>query len=147
MIKFGYPTVILIFCLLTGCAMISTFDQTAYEHAVIAKVDTLALINKSSGNYSDNVAEIAKLNLELQKAYEYDKGRALNTKTTGNWELLLVEDPAKPDSGIFPKFLDRWKKKGSLRTGAVAADAKNVSDAFDQIIKLESGKSHSTPTN
>jgi hypothetical protein len=147
MIKFPHLSVTLIFCLLTSCALIAPFDQPAYEHAVNAKVDTLALVNKATGNYSDNVAEIAKVNLELQKAYEYDKGRALNTKTTEMWELLLVENPAKPDFGIFPHFLERWKKKGSLRMGAIADVSKNASDAFDEIIQLESGKSHATQTN
>src|SRR5436309_4014403 len=67
--------------LLFACSTIATFDEVAYEHAVNAKVDTLALVGKATEPYADNIKGIEALNLELKKGYEYDKGRPLNQKT------------------------------------------------------------------
>jgi len=129
--------------LAAGCSTIATYDQAAYEHATSVKVDTLVLIGKATGNYSDNSAEIGKVKLALQKAYEYDKGRPLNDYTRKQWEVLLVEKKDDPKSGILPRFVDRWQKKGSLKQAAVDDEKQNVSDAFDIIIQSESGKTHS----
>jgi hypothetical protein len=130
------------FFLLTACSTVATYDQAAYEHATSVKVDTLALVGKATGNYADNSAEISKVKLALQKAYEYDKGRPLNDYTRKQWELLLVEKQNDPKSGILPRFFNRWQKKGSLKQAAVDDEKQNVSDAFDIIIQSESGKTH-----
>jgi hypothetical protein len=56
---FGVPVFVLVVAFATGCSTISTYDQAAYEYATSAKVDTLALMDKATGSYSDH-----------QKAYE-----------------------------------------------------------------------------
>lgn len=137
-----YAIALWCFFLATACSTVATYDQAAYEHATSVKVDTLALIGKATGSYSDNSAEIAKVKLALQKAYEYDKGRPLNDYTRKQWELLLVEKQDDPKSGILPRFFNRWQKKGSLKQAAVDDEKQNVSDAFDIIIQSESGKTH-----
>ncbi|HEY1770894.1 MAG TPA: hypothetical protein VGG02_11645 [Chthoniobacterales bacterium] len=129
-----------------GCATVAPYDQAAYEHATNVKVDTLALVSKATGNYGDNLSEIKNVNLALQKAYEYDKDRSLNTSTRKEWEDLLVEKNDDPKSGIIPRFLERWQRKGSLKPHAVADDRQNISDAFDMIIQSENGKNRSSQT-
>jgi hypothetical protein len=125
---------------LCACSTIATYDQVAYEHAVNAKVDTLALVGKATEPYANNVKSIEAVNLELNKAYEYDKGRPLNQKTLQLWEQLLVEKADDPDSGIYPRFLHIWQRQGTISLAAVTGKQQRIALAFDQIIGLESGK-------
>jgi len=121
--------------LLFACSTIATYDQVAYEHATNAKVDTLALMDKATGDYSVHEKEVAAITLVLEKAYEYDKGRPLNEITVKQWELLL-----SPDHDLVGGFLRDWKHKSSLRSVFIAEKKQQVGKAFDQIIQLESGK-------
>jgi len=120
--------------LVTACSTISTYDQVAYEHATNAKVDTLALMSKATESYSDHTKDIAALNLELDKACEYDKGRPLNHYTIESWNTL--RDP----NGIFSRFLTSWEKSGTLSSVFIADKKAHVAREFDDIIGLESGK-------
>ena len=63
--------------LLAGCSTIATYDQVAYEKATDAKAEALALMDKATGSYSAHQQEIEAVSLTLNKAYEYDRGRAL----------------------------------------------------------------------
>jgi outer membrane murein-binding lipoprotein Lpp len=119
----------------SGCSLIAHYDQVAYEHATSAKVDTLALMDKATGSYDDHQKEVEALVLELSKAYEYDRGRALNKLTVAQWDILR-----DPNRNLVGGFLKLWKAKGSLSATFIAEKKQQVSDAFDQIIALESGK-------
>jgi hypothetical protein len=72
---------------------------------------------------------------ELEKAYEYDRGRPLNRITVTQWEILLSSD-----RNLVGGFLKMWKNKGSLGATFVAEKKTQIAEAFDQIIGLESGK-------
>ena len=74
--------------LLAACSLIAPYDQVSYEHATSTKVDTLALMDKATGSYDEHQKEIEALVIELNKAYEYDRGRSLNKFTVAQWELL-----------------------------------------------------------
>lgn len=126
--------------LLTACSTISSFDQAAYANATSLKVDTINLVGKATGSYSAHTREISELTVQLDKAYEYDKGRPLNQKTLQLWEQLLTEKPDDPDSGVYPRFIRLWKKQGSVSAAAVSGKQQRIALAFDQIIGLESGK-------
>jgi len=123
------------FLTLSGCSLISHYDQVAYEHATSAKVDTLALMDKATGSYDGHQKEIEALVIELNKAYEYDRGRALNKLTVAQWDILR-----DPNRNLVGGFLKMWKAKGSLSATFIAEKKPQISDAFDQIIALESGK-------
>jgi len=73
---------------LAACSLIAHYGQVAYEHATSAKVDTLALMDKATGSYSDHPKEIEAVVIALNKAYEYDRGRALNKLTVAQWDIL-----------------------------------------------------------
>ncbi len=118
-----------------ACSTISTYDQAAYEHATSAKVDTLTLMDKATGNYDDHLKEIEALSTELNKAYEYDRGRPLNRITVAQWDILR-----DPNRNLVGGFLKMWKSKGSLSATFIAEKKTQIAEAFDQIIQLESGK-------
>ena len=120
---------------LASCRTISLFDQAAYEHAVSAKVDTLALMDKATESYSAHQKEIDSVKRELAKAYEYDLGRPLNKITATQWKILL-----DPNRDLVGGFLKMWKSSGSLGATFIAEKKPQIAEAFDQIIGLESGK-------
>ena len=110
-------------CVLAGCSTISTYDQAAYEHATSAKVDALALMDRATGDYSGHEKEIAAVQLELDKAYEYDRGRPLNEITLKQWDLLL-----SPEHDLFGGFLRDWKRKGQFKPVAISEKKKQVAE-------------------
>jgi hypothetical protein len=120
---------------LAACALIAHYDQVAYEHATSAKVDTLALMDKATGSYDEHQKEIEALVTELNKAYEYDRGRSLNKITVAQWDVLR-----DPNRNLVGGFLKMWKAKGSLSATFIAEKKLQIADGFDQIIALESGK-------
>ena len=120
---------------LAGCTLIARYDQAAYEHATSAKVDTLALMSKATGSYDDRTKEVEELVRQLDKAYEYDRGRQLNKFTVAQWDILR-----EPNRDLVGGFLKMWKAKGSLSATFIAEKKNQIADAFDQVIQLESGK-------
>lgn len=120
---------------LASCSTISTYDQAAYEHATSAKVDTLALMDKATESYSAHEKEIIAVQTELDKAYEYDVGRPLNKITVMQWAILR-----DPERNLVGGFLKMWKSKGSVGATFITEKKKQIGEAFDQIIGLESGK-------
>lgn len=124
---------------LAACSLIAHYDQVAYEHATSAKVDTLALMDKATGNYDEHQKEVEALITELNKAYEYDRGRPLNKITVAQWDVLR-----DPNRNLVGGFLKMWKTKGNLSATFIAEKKLQIGDAFDQIIALESGKQKPT---
>lgn len=127
-------------CGATACSFISPYDQAAYAQAVNLKVDTLALIDKATGSYTEHAGDISRLNLALAKGYEYDKNRSHNEITRKMWEVLLFKNPSDPRDGILPRFFEEWKTAGTLKPAEIANDKQDIANAFDKIIQLESGK-------
>jgi outer membrane murein-binding lipoprotein Lpp len=136
-IRFQNLIAVLASLFLAGCALISNYDQVAYEHATSAKVDTLALMDKATGSYDEHQKEVDALVVELNKAYEYDRGRSLNKFTVAQWDVLR-----DPNGDLVGGFLKMWKAKGSLLPGVVTEKKIQIGKAFDKIIALESGKQH-----
>jgi hypothetical protein len=133
----------LFFAFLNACTTISVYDQFAYATVTGLKVDTLNLISVATESYDSHTKEIAELTVRLEKAYEYDRGRALNEKSVQLWEKLLISTPDDPNSGIYQRFLAQWKTEGHLSATTVALKKSTVSRDFDKIIELESGKAKS----
>ena len=125
---------------LAGCASIATYNQAAYEHATDAKVEALALFDEASDDYGAHAQKIAAVTLQLRKAYEYDRGRSLNSDSTQLWELILVEKPEDPESGIYSRFISLWKSQGRISAAAIPGKKARLAQAFDKIIALENGK-------
>src|SRR4029077_7964391 len=134
----------LAFLLLAGCSNIAFYDQAAYAHAVDLKVDTLALMDLAVNSYSSQTARIADVNRQMEKAYEYDRGRPINQTTVQMWDVLLKADSEHPDEGRWPRFLERWRKSGTLNPVLISDKKEHIAMAFDTIIALESGKNRSS---
>jgi outer membrane murein-binding lipoprotein Lpp len=130
---------------LAACSSISNYEQAAYEHATAAKVDTLAVMSKATDSYASHQREIAELQITLDKAYEYDRGRPINQTTMQMWDVLLKVDYQHPDEGLWPRFLESWRKNGTLSPVFISDKKEHIAAAFDTIIALESGKNRSSP--
>jgi hypothetical protein len=114
---------------------ISLYDQYAYTQATSLKVDLQNLAMESASvNYEAAKPDIDKVNIELQKAYEYNKGRDNNSLSAKQYEILLAEDH------FYKSFLKDWKLKGKESTVMAENVYEQIGDLMDQIIKLENGK-------
>ena len=113
---------------------ISLFNPTAYEYAVSIKVESLALMDKAVEPFENHKSEVTELKLEIEKAYEYAKGIKKNEITVQQWDILK-----NPERNLLGGFLKRWEEEQLSKT--FVGEAKNlISQAFDTIIGLESGK-------
>ncbi len=120
---------------LVGCATISPFNEKAYEQATSLKVESLKLMDKASESYSSHETEVDALKLNLEKAYEYAKGRPQNEDSEKQWAIII-----DPDRNSLGGFLKRWKDEKTLDKKFIKNAKDLVSDGFDAVIGLESGK-------
>ncbi len=114
---------------------IAPFSQQAYLYATELKVESLKLMDQAETPFQENLSRVDKLRTELDKAYEFAKGRPRNEHSTLQWEILL-----DPDRNLFGGFLNRWESEGTLRYPFIQESRLLISDAFDTVIGLESGK-------
>jgi hypothetical protein len=118
-----------------GCSTISVFDLYAYTQTTSIKVDALALMAKATEPASAHAEAIEHMIIQLDKAYEYEKGRPKNEITTRMWDVLK-----NPERNLLGGFLKRWREKGTLSSAFVEESRGLVSEAFDLISGLESQK-------
>ena len=118
-----------------SCSTISVFSPEAYKQAVDLKVESLEVISFATMPYSDYKEDVEDLKTELNKAYEFSKGRPKNEISTKQWEILI-----NPDGNLLGGFFKRWKEEENLSQMFVTEMQILVGDAFDTIIGLESGK-------
>lgn len=121
--------------LLAACSHISRFSPYAYEQSTSLKVESLDLMSKATEPYNDHKDEVEALKIKLEKAYEYAKGLPKNEISAKQWQILL-----DPKRNLLGGFLERWENESTLSEAFVREEKGLVSDAFDTIIGLESGK-------
>jgi hypothetical protein len=117
------------------CASLSPFSPTAYQYATSLKVESLMLMDKATEPYATHQAAVEALTTKVDIAYEYAKGRPNNEISTRQWESLK-----DPNRHLLGGFLRRWQAESRLAPPFVEEAKGLVSDAFDTIIGLESGK-------
>jgi len=118
-----------------SCSTVSVFSPEAYKQAVDLKVESLNIMSEATMPFTEFEEDVVFLKTELEKAYEFSKGRPDNEISTKQWEILL-----NPDGNLLGGFLKRWEEEGTLSQMFVTEMQMLVSDAFDTIIGLESGK-------
>ena len=118
-----------------SCSNISVFSPEAYKQAVDLKVESLELMSFATSPYSENEENVTYLKTELRKAYEFALGRPNNEISAEQWEILINEE-----GNLLGGFLKRWEAEDTLSEMFVTEMQTLVSDAFDTIIGLESGK-------
>lgn len=120
----------------SGCAPgISLYSEHAYDQAVTLKISSLRLIDRANEPYSDHAQDVESLMYEIDKAYEYAKGRPRNELSARQWKILK-----DPDGRLLGGFILRWKEQETLSPVFISEAKGVISDAFDTLIGLESGK-------
>jgi hypothetical protein len=128
-------TAITLSMIVWSCSSISVFSPEAYKQAVDLKVESLNLMSAATMPYTDYEEDVIYLNTELDKAFEFSKGRPDNEISTDQWVILIDKE-----GNLLGGFLKRWETEGTLSEMFVVEMQTLVSDAFDTIIGLESGK-------
>jgi hypothetical protein len=118
-----------------SCTTISPFSEVAYQRATSLKVDALKVMTTATSQFADHKNEVESLRSDIDKAFEYAKGRPKNSISTEQWRILR-----DPDRNLLGGFLKRWETEGKLSKTFVDEEKQIVSDSFDTIIGLESGK-------
>lgn len=118
-----------------SCSTISVFSPEAYKQAVDLKVESLELMSFATSPFDEYKENVTTLRTDLTKAYEFALGRPDNELSAEQWEILINED-----GNLLGGFLKRWETEGTLGEMFVTEMQSLVSDAFDTIIGLESGK-------
>ena len=118
---------------------VSVFNEAAYRQAVELKVASMNLLDKATTDFSENRESVDHLKLDLLTAWEYAKGRPDNEAAERLWESLL-----DPEVNLLADFLSRWEERERLPPAMIREYKLIISDAFDRIIALESGKSSRT---
>jgi hypothetical protein len=126
---------VMVVLFLCGCNTAAMFSVRGYEQATSLKVDAVTLMGKATDPYENHTAEIERLKLDVEKAYEYAKGREKNEETTKQW--AIIKDPQR--NSLFG-FLKRWQEKSTLSPKFIEEAQGIVADGFDAVIVLESGK-------
>ena len=124
-------------CMLGACALISHYDPTSYQNATNLKAEALLLVEKAKDPPGVHAAAIDSLRLKVMQAYEYERGKgAPNKITVDQWKRL-----SDPEGALLGGFLKKWTGENRGQ-GAVFLEglSKNIGEAFDLIIKLESAK-------
>ncbi|MCL5266866.1 MAG: hypothetical protein M1469_02035 [Bacteroidetes bacterium] len=122
--------------IVAGCSFSSAvFNQRAYEQSVSLKVDALLLMDKATGPFEWSKPDVDAIKLEFAKAYEYAKGLPHNEETVAQYNIMMDTTKAS-----FFGFLTRWESEGKLGAAFVTNSKAVVSDQFDRIMALESGK-------
>lgn len=128
---------LVLICFVTaGCAPdISLYSEHAYDQAVTLKISSLRLIEHANEPYSDHAQDVESLIHDIDKAYEYAKGRPRNALSARQWKILK-----DPDGHLLGGFFIRWKEQETLSPVFITEAKGVISDAFDTLIGLESGK-------
>jgi hypothetical protein len=121
--------------MLAGCTTIGPFNQKAYEIATSLKVDALTTMGKAAEPFANQQKEVEALKMNMEKAYEYAKGRPKNEISANQWAIII-----NPSRNSLGGFLKRWEEESTLNSGFIEEAKKLVSDGFDTVIELESGK-------
>ena len=137
-LKIQIPILTLAAFFLQACSTIGPFNETAYKMSTSLKVDSLALIDKSNETFESHKKETADLEIELFKAYEYAKSRPKNEESTKQWAIMV-----DPDKHLMGGFLKKWEADKTLKPIFIKEAKQEISENFDRISELESGKAKS----
>ncbi|KAA6438437.1 hypothetical protein FEM33_17270 [Dyadobacter flavalbus] len=119
----------------TGCSTISRFDQYSYAQATSLKVDAVNLMATATQPFDNHLDEVNKVKTAIDKMYEYEKNRPKNVISEKMW--LVVRDSS---GHSFGGFIKRWQAEKTLDPAFIKESQQLVSESFDQISQLESGK-------
>jgi hypothetical protein len=120
--------------LLAGCIhLVSYYDSQSYKNLTDLKASASILFDDLSQDPAGKgeKAELDSLRLDLEKAYEYEKGKEKNGET-----ITQISTVRK----IYDGMLQLLKKKEKLSDDYIAEKKTQMMDAFDIAIKTETEK-------
>jgi hypothetical protein len=133
--RIGWLTVV-VTCGLAAClTTISPYSEVAYQQATAVKAEAMTVMSNATAPYATHATDVKTLELDVEKAYEYARGRPKNEFSTKQWEIIR-----DPTGASLIGFLERWKREGKLGREFVTEAKKVISDQLDTVIDLESGK-------
>ena len=131
----AYCCLALLFIAASCTNLQSLYSEEAYRQAVSLKVESIEMLGNATDAFAMHENEIRYLKTKLQKAYQYALGRPNNEISARQWEILI-----DPDRNLLGGFIERWKQQGSISVTFINENKGLISDSFDTIIQLESGK-------
>jgi hypothetical protein len=129
------PLIGLIF--LAGCAnLISSYDQNSYYNAQNLKIESLALVDASNTPATFHAEQITVLQDKLSFAYAYEQGKGKsNAVSCKQWDILI-----NPKGSLLGSYLESWKNGAEYSPDYIQEKRIQISDGFDEIIRLEGAK-------
>ena len=125
-----------LFVWLSACdPLISAYTEQAYENATRLKAESLALIAKSGQSFPSRRADVERLLVDVDAAYEYAKGLPKNEVVTKQWDTLR-----DPEGNLLGGWARRWQMQGTLSEFFRGEIALLIAEAFDLIICVEINK-------
>lgn len=133
--------------LLPGCkTLITTYDAYSYTQLASLKVEVITMMNKATEEYSTHAANVEKLTMNIQKAYEYDTHKPKNAVMSKMWKYLYDALLSNEMEGIAGRqykkgFFKNWeaaKKKSAIFVEEATTNI--IAPMFDLIMELESKK-------
>jgi hypothetical protein len=122
-----------------GCAAVERTGPVqspeVHKTATSIKVEASDLMAKATEPYSQHQAAADKLQMDMNKAYEFSRSIPKNEITTQQWAMM--KDPNQPLMG---GFLKRWKEKSTLSPTYIKEKQRLIEEGFDKIIDLETSK-------
>jgi len=119
-----------------GCSpSIAPFSHIAYEMAVDLKVDSIRMMDEAELPYTAAEKKVNNLLIRVEKAFEFANGRPMNEHSTEQWRRML-----DPERNLLAGFFERWKTESTLSRSFIVEAKTIISQSFDAIIGLESGK-------
>ena len=123
------------YCFSNCSPLISKYNEYVYQQTTSLKVDALKVMDMGTDSFSLHKAEIAALQTQIEKVYEYELHRPTNKITLEMWQTLKA-----PDQHLLGGYFAYWQRKYKLDTVFISEAKKQVGAAFDKIAELESGK-------
>jgi hypothetical protein len=121
---------------LCGCgSLISEYSIEAYKNATTLKAETLALVDKSTSDYSRNAKDVDELTTKINAAYEFSAGLPSNELSARQWDILR-----DPNGNLYGGFVKRWKTSGRVSPAYRDEKRDQLGQAFNYIICLEANK-------
>lgn len=117
-----------------GCApLISSYDAVSYKNLTDLKAEMMVFLDKvdSSQPYVQYRKGFEDLRLEIEKVYEYEKGKGLNEDTVVQVEELRT---------IFLDLMRSYRQQNTVSQFYLEEKIIQLKDALDTMIKTESAK-------
>lgn len=117
-----------------GCVhLIAGYDPVTYKSLTDLKAEMMVCLEKAdpAQPYSEHSQKFEELQLDIEKVYEYEKGKKLNTDTIAQISEIRT---------MFQDLTARYKEQNQLSTFYLQEKKGQLETAFDLAIATENSK-------